>query len=331
MNAEQNQMGRGFVARWVVITTVTFLTATAIAFASMWTIGGPLLESLSASVAAVISGVWVGALMGLGLGVGQAIALWGKGISPVRWALLSTLGGAAGFALFSVLTAEGQTQRTLLALLAGGLAGLGIGVAQWSLLRRRPVNAVAWIPVTVVAFLPVALLAYNGSEGSPGLIMLAMGLAVAAITGLGAVWLFGDARPAVAGQLGVLLALGLLLAACGGASEPVVRFAEPRDGVSVAAPVRVVMAAENFTVEPVGDGAVNDGAGHLHIMVNTPCIAAGQTIPKDETHLHFGDGSMEAELALESGEHTLCLQAADGAHTALPGEGMTHSITVTVP
>ena len=36
-------------------------------------------------------------------------------------------------------------------------------------------------------------------------------------------------------------------------------------------------------------------------------------------------------VALEPGTHTLCLQAADGAHTALPGEGMTHTISITVP
>ena len=135
-------------------------------------------------------------------------------------------------------------------------------------------------------------------------------------------------------QVGVLMALGLALGACsvtGAASEPGVRFAEPRDGASVSAPVRVVMSAENFTVEPAGDGSVHEGAGHLHIMVDTPCIEAGNTIPKDETHLHFGDGSTETELDLAPGSHTLCLQAADGAHTALPGEGMTHTISVTVP
>lgn len=331
MNAEQNQTNWSFVALWVVVTTLTFLTATAIAFASMWSIGGRLLEGLDAPVAGFVSGAWVGALMGLGLGVGQAIALHGRGVSPARWVVSSVLGGAAGFALFAILTAEGQTQRTALALLAGGLAGLGIGVAQWSLLRNRLPNAAAWIAVTVVAFLPVALLAYNGSEVSPGLVMLAMGLAVAGITGLGAMWLFGKVRPAIAGQLGILLLVGLLLSACGGANEPLVRFAEPRDGSNVAAPVRVVMAAENFTVEPAGDGSVHDGAGHLHIMVDTPCVEAGSTIPKDETHLHFGDGSTETALELAPGEHTLCLQAADGAHTALPGAGMKHSITVTVP
>ncbi len=331
MNAEQKLLDWGFVARWVAITTVTFLVLTAVAFAAMWSIGGPLLDSLSAPVAALLSGAWVGALMGLGLGLGQALALRGHGVNLVRWMLLSAAGGAAGFALFSVLTAQGQTQRTGLALLAGGMAGMGIGLAQWSLLRHRLPNAAAWVAVTVVAFLPVALLTYNSSEGNEGLVLLAMGLGVAAITGLGALWLFGGARPAIAGQLGVILAVGLLLAACGGAAEPVVRFAEPRDGASVAAPVRVVMAAENFTVEPAGDGAVHDGAGHLHIMVDTPCVEAGETIPKDETHLHFGDGHTETDLELAPGAHTLCLQAADGAHTALSGQGMTHTITVTVP
>ena len=331
MNTEQKQTDWRFVALWVAITTVTFLFGTALGFATMWSgVGSRIMEGLGARMAALVSGAWVGALMGLGLGIGQALALHGRGISTARWLAVSALGGAAGFALFAVLTAGGETERNQLALLAGGLAGLGIGVAQWTLLRRIP-NAAIWIPISVVAFLPVALLAYNGDAVSPAVIMLAMGLAIAAITGLGAAWLWGRWRPAVAGQLGLLLIAGLLLAACGGASEPVVRFAEPRDGASVAAPVRVVMAAENFTVEPAGDGAIHDGTGHLHIMVDTPCVAAGQTIPKDEAHLHFGDGSTETELALSPGEHTLCLQAADGAHTALAGEGMTHTISITVP
>ncbi len=39
---------------------------------------------------------------------------------------------------------------------------------------------------------------------------------------------------------------------------------------------------------------------------------------------------MEAELTLPPGQHTLCLQAADGAHVALPGTGMTHQISISV-
>jgi hypothetical protein len=89
------------------------------------------------------------------------------------------------------------------------------------------------------------------------------------------------------------------------------------------------MQAENFTVETAGD--VHDNAGHLHIMIDTPCLAAGEVIPKDDNHRHFGDGSTEADLELSSGTHTLCLQAADGVHIALEGEGMAHEISVTVP
>jgi hypothetical protein len=88
------------------------------------------------------------------------------------------------------------------------------------------------------------------------------------------------------------------------------------------------MSAENFTVEPAGE--IKPGAGHLHIMIDADCVEAGNVIPKDETHLHYGQGQIEAELELSSGEHTLCLQAADGAHFALPGEGMTDEISITV-
>lgn len=96
MNAEQNKSNPGFMVVWVVITTLTFLMATATAFATMWSIGGRFLDGLDAPLSGLISGVWVGALMGLGLGIGQALALHGRGINPVRWALISAAG--AGFA-----------------------------------------------------------------------------------------------------------------------------------------------------------------------------------------------------------------------------------------
>ena len=51
-------------------------------------------------------------------------------------------------------------------------------------------------------------------------------------------------------------------------------------------------------------------------MVDTDCVPVGQGIPKDEAHLHSGQGQMEAELELAPDEHTLCPQAADGAHVS---------------
>jgi hypothetical protein len=126
-----------------------------------------------------------------------------------------------------------------------------------------------------------------------------------------------------------LLVAGLL-AACGGGAEPAARvfFTAPADGSTVSGPVHVTLGAENFTVEPAGE--VKAGAGHLHIMVDTDCLPAGTVIPNDANHLHYGKAQLEADLELAPGPHTLCLQAADGAHTALAGEGLTHVIRITV-
>lgn len=130
--------------------------------------------------------------------------------------------------------------------------------------------------------------------------------------------------------LGLVFLMGALAAVAAGCavSEPKVSFAEPQNGATVASPVQVKFAAQNFRVEP--SGAVNSGAGHLHVMVDTPCIAPGQVIVNDDAHKHFGKAQMQAELTLSPGAHTLCLQAADGAHVALPGAGMSQQISITV-
>jgi len=113
-----------------------------------------------------------------------------------------------------------------------------------------------------------------------------------------------------------------------GADQSGVYFIAPSDKATVSSPVKVTMGAEHFIVEPAGP--VKSGAGHLHIIIDADCVAAGLTVPKDETHLHYGKGQMEADITLSPGKHTLCLQAADGAHTALAGKGMTQKITITV-
>jgi hypothetical protein len=126
----------------------------------------------------------------------------------------------------------------------------------------------------------------------------------------------------------LLLLVGLTAGAALAAGQARVFFTSPRDGATVTSPVKVTMGAENFVVEPAGK--VKAGAGHLHIMVDTDCVTAGAVVTADATHLHYGKGQLEAELGLSPGTHTLCLQAADGAHIALAGAGMTQKITLTV-
>lgn len=124
----------------------------------------------------------------------------------------------------------------------------------------------------------------------------------------------------------------LALAACGSGggdeTESRVFFTNISDGDIIDSPVTVQWRAENFTIEPAGE--VKAGAGHLHIMVDADCVAAGQIVPADDNHLHYGKAQTEATLDLTPGEHTLCLQAADGVHTALAGDGAIQVVTITV-
>ena len=113
-----------------------------------------------------------------------------------------------------------------------------------------------------------------------------------------------------------------------GDESPSVRFEKPVDGSTVTSPFEVVMVATGLTVEPSGE--VNEGAGHFHILVDTDFTPAGEVIPTDENHLHYGQGQSTVSLELEPGEHTLRLQFADGLHTALEGDQYTDTITVVV-
>ncbi len=111
-------------------------------------------------------------------------------------------------------------------------------------------------------------------------------------------------------------------------SDASVRFIEPTNDATVTNPVHVTIGVDGLTVEPSGE--IHEGAGHLHILVDTGFIEPGTVIPSDDAHLHLGDGSLERELTLTPGEHVLRLQFADGAHTALDGEQYHAEITVTV-
>ncbi len=111
---------------------------------------------------------------------------------------------------------------------------------------------------------------------------------------------------------------------------PLVFFVAPEDGATVTSPVLLRFGAENFTIEPVGEGDIHEGMGHFHIAVNAPCLEPGIVIPTADPWIHFGDGSAEIEMQLPIGEATLCLQIGDGEHRTLGGEGLSSVITLNV-
>ncbi len=106
-----------------------------------------------------------------------------------------------------------------------------------------------------------------------------------------------------------------------------VHFVSPADGATVAQAFQVQMGVEGMAVQPAG--ALKEGTGHHHLVVDGGPIAAGQPVPADATHLHFGKGQTETTLKLAPGKHTLTLQFADGQHRSY-GPDLSQTITVNV-
>jgi hypothetical protein len=106
-----------------------------------------------------------------------------------------------------------------------------------------------------------------------------------------------------------------------------VDFVDLKDGDVVASPFKVKFAVTGMTVSPAGDTSIN--TGHHHLLINAEGIAAGQVVPADERHIHFGKGQTETLVTLPSGQYTLTLQFANGLHQSY-GEMMRKSIHVTV-
>jgi len=122
------------------------------------------------------------------------------------------------------------------------------------------------------------------------------------------------------------LASLMTLAAAGAAAQSV-SFAEPADGATVTSPFKVKFNVTGMDVKPAGEMAAN--TGHHHLIINGDSLKAGESIPFDEKHMHFGKGQTEAELKLPPGQYKLTMQFANGAHQSY-GAPLSKTINVTV-
>jgi len=105
-------------------------------------------------------------------------------------------------------------------------------------------------------------------------------------------------------------------------------FSNLKNDATVTSPFKVQMGTVVMTVDTAGP--VVAGSGHHHLFIDAEdSLMAGQTVPKDSTHLHFGKGQKETELTLAPGKHKLTLQFADGLHRSYGGKLAT-TITVNV-
>jgi hypothetical protein len=108
-----------------------------------------------------------------------------------------------------------------------------------------------------------------------------------------------------------------------------VMLVAPEDGATVSSPFSVTWAATGLIIETAGQ-AIRPEGGHLHLLVDEEFVDAGEVIPTDASHLHFGRGQTSVQLELQPGEYTLRLQMANGAHLAYDGEQYQDEITITV-
>jgi hypothetical protein len=124
-----------------------------------------------------------------------------------------------------------------------------------------------------------------------------------------------------------VLAAGALGIAMASASAQSVTLLEPSDGATVSSPFKVRFGVTGMEVRPAGDASAN--TGHHHLLINADSVKAGEVVPADATHLHFGKGQTEAEVKLPPGSYKLTMQFANGAHQSY-GPELSKSIHVTV-
>jgi hypothetical protein len=116
---------------------------------------------------------------------------------------------------------------------------------------------------------------------------------------------------------------------------PEVFFANIEDGGAYSSPVEIIFGVENFNIVPIEDPlVVREGEGHYHLAVDVPCADAGEIIVAgNPSYIHFGTGNDRIEMQFEPGEHTLCLQVADGEHRVINGprySNLTKDISITI-
>jgi len=105
-------------------------------------------------------------------------------------------------------------------------------------------------------------------------------------------------------------------------------FVNLKDGQKIKSPFKVQMGVSGIALDSAG--VIKPASGHHHILIDAgDSLTAGTVVPKDSTHLHFGNAQKEAEVKLTPGKHQLTLQYADGIHRSYGGK-LASSVTVTV-
>ena len=129
------------------------------------------------------------------------------------------------------------------------------------------------------------------------------------------------------------LVLATLLGSAAAANAPAGAYCYigwPNDGQVLQAgkPFRVWFGLRHMGVAP--KGVAFDNTGHHHLLIDTELPPAGQPIPSDRNHLHYGAGETETMIELPPGKHTLQLMMGDENHVPHTPPVISKKITITV-
>jgi hypothetical protein len=107
-----------------------------------------------------------------------------------------------------------------------------------------------------------------------------------------------------------------------------VYFKNLKEGDEITSPYTVEMGVDNMQVD-TANGNIKPASGHHHILIGLDSVAAGTVVPKDSTHLHFGNAQTKTDLKLQPGNYKLTLQFADALHRSYGG-ALTQTVNVKV-
>lgn len=103
----------------------------------------------------------------------------------------------------------------------------------------------------------------------------------------------------------------------------------PANGATVTSPVTVRFGLTGMGVAPAG--VVKADTGHHHLLLDVATLpVAGQPIPNDAQHRHFGGGQTETVLQLAPGTHTLQLELGDANHVPFVPAVVSSKVTIHV-
>ncbi|MFN2169400.1 MAG: hypothetical protein ACK2U9_24470 [Anaerolineae bacterium] len=181
----------GFGLTWMLLTAIGFMAGLLIGFGFMWGMGDSLEAAVGQIMAAAVSGLGGGLIIGASLGL-QAMAFGGRVRQPARWALMSAVGGAMAMAiLLPLVVSQEPADGPGVLLGAGAFIGLVIGGGQWLAFRSQVKGLGWWIALSAVALgLAMAISFGLGEEGRELVSVGAGGLVAGTVEGAGMAWLW---------------------------------------------------------------------------------------------------------------------------------------------